>query len=448
MGRFCFIGHCTFDCTHADRLLVNVLKWSQKGWPRESSKTVLNGKRYNGYAMTGALTKDQLDLRLAEIDEQLSGVPRKYRALAALKVLYGTVADDALRISLLGPIVLWFIEKYGDSAKWDGVIGKGPIIIRGNVYLIAFPFTSGDACLKLVDHIENLPQNVEETFTEEEFKDVGRRAAGAMMHFGTLYDLTVQDTFLDEVEKGLVWRGLADLEIAANSIKQSEDTQNAIFHTHQAAEKFLKVALRRSGFKGTLKSLGHDLPKIFQELCTLKSRYTWLKSSVDSLQNFAPSMEIRYGSVPRTVENAVSSFYSALNVCAVLAKIWLFDFARGTDKATFVPGTFYTDGNGNDYHCENLVLTTDKRPGATLRRLGNYPIGALMMDIVRDMDQSSLHLEISDTQQVEQLRRLYRLHMQMRGTEKKPEDMGIKITSGPEGSYMTQFSQGKLNIKR
>jgi len=58
---------------------------------------------------------------------------------------------------------------------------------------------------------------------------------------GTIYDLTVQDTFLDEFEKGLIWRGLADLEVAANSIKQSEDTQNTIFHTHQAAEKFLKL---------------------------------------------------------------------------------------------------------------------------------------------------------------------------------------------------------------
>jgi len=64
---------------------------------------------------------------------------------------------------------------------------------------------------------------------------VARRAAGAMWHFGTIYDLTVQDTFLDEFEKGLIWRGLADLEVAANSIKQSEDTQNTIFHTHQAA---------------------------------------------------------------------------------------------------------------------------------------------------------------------------------------------------------------------
>jgi len=299
-----------------------------------------------------------------------------------------------------------------------------------------------------MDHIENLPQNVKETFTEEEFKDVGRKAAGAMLHFGTLYDLNVQDTFLDEFEKGLIWRGLADLEVAANSIKQSEDTQNTFFHAPQATEKFLKVALKRAGFNGDLRSLNHNLPNIFKQLIALNSRYTWLKSSIDSLQSFAPNMEIRYGVVPRTFENAVSSFNSALNVCAALAEIWLLDIARGTDKATFVPGKFYTDRSGNTYCCENLVLTTENRPGAILRRFGNYLSGALMMDFVRDLDQSSLHLEVRDVQQVEQLRRLYQLHLQMRGEERKPEDLGIEITSGPEGSYVTGYIQTKLNMKK
>lgn len=80
-------------------------------------------------------------------------LPRKYRALAALKVLYGDVADDALHNSLLAPIVFWFIEKYGDNAKWDGVIGRGPHSYSRECVSHCLPFTSGDACLKLTDHI-------------------------------------------------------------------------------------------------------------------------------------------------------------------------------------------------------------------------------------------------------------------------------------------------------
>ena len=71
-----------------------------------------------------------------------------------------------------------------------------------------------------------------------------------------------------------------------------------------------------------------------------------------------------------------------------------------------------------------------------------------MMDIVRDLDQSSLHLEIKDPQQIEQLHRLYQLHLRMRGSERKPEDLGIELVSGPEGSYVTRFGQVKKTIKR
>jgi HEPN domain-containing protein len=395
------------------------------------------------------LTEQQLNQRLTEIDADLSGrgFPKKYRALEAFKTLYGTVSDEAVRTPLLESVFLWFIAKLGDAAKWDAVIGRGPTIIRGNLYLIAFPFTSGDAALNLWDQIENLPKHIRETLTEDEFREVGNMAIGAMTHFGYLYDLTVQDTFLTDTEKALVWRGLADFELAAQSIKQNEDTQNAIFHTHQAAEKFLKAALLRSGFKGDLKKLSHDLPKIFKELIAIKSRYTWLKISIDALQQFAPNMEIRYGVVPRTMENAVSSFYSALNVCAVLAQVWLYDLARGTDKATFTPGKFYTDGSANTFRCEALLMTNEKRPGAILRLFGNRMSPVVMMDIVRDMDQSSLHLEVSDPQKVAQLEEVYRFDLQRRGKKVKPEELGIKITSGPEGSGVTGYIQAGINIK-
>lgn len=121
------------------------------------------------------LTEQQLNQRLTEIDADLSGrgFSRKYRALEAFKALYGTVSDEAVRTPLLESVFLWFVAKHGDAAKWDAVIGRGPIIIRDNLYLIAFPFTSGDAALSLWDQIENLPKHIRATLTEDEFRDVG-----------------------------------------------------------------------------------------------------------------------------------------------------------------------------------------------------------------------------------------------------------------------------------
>jgi hypothetical protein len=395
------------------------------------------------------LDKHQLNLRLTQIDGRLlkQGLPFKYRPLEAFKVVYGTISTGELRDSLFEDVVSWFVEKYGESAKWDGVIGRCPVLIRGNVYLLRIPFTSGDARLKLTDYIEGLPQSVQETFTPQEFEKIGQKAASSTLCFQKLYDLTVEDTFLDEVEKGLVRRGLFDLENAAYTLKHSGDTQTTIFQTHAAAEKFLKVALKRSGSTIDLKSLNHGLRKIHEMLSTLNSRYVWLRSSVDSLQNFAPNMNIRYGVVARSLENAISAFFAALSICAVLAQTWLFDVARGTDHAAFVPGSFYKDGADTTYRCLGLSLTKEKRPGALLRRFGNYPFGSLMFDALLDLDQSALYLEIKDASQIDGLRRLYELHMRNRGKEKTPEEFGIQIASGPEGSYATAFLKTDITPK-
>ena len=187
---------------------------------------------------------------------------------------------------------------------------------------------------------------------------------------------------------------------------------------------------------------------IHELLSASNSRYVWLRSSVDSLQNFAPNMDIRYGVVARSQENAISAFFAALNICAVLAQMWLFDIARGTDRARFVPGSFYKDGADVTYRCLGLSLTKEKRPGALLRRFGNYPLGSLMLDMLLDLDQSALYLEIKDASQIDGLRGLYEFHMRNRGKEKTPEEFGIQITSGAEGSYTTAFLKRDITPKK
>jgi hypothetical protein len=297
--------------------------------------------------------------------------------------------------------------------------------------------------VRLTDQIENLPPAITSAFTREEFETVGRKAAGATLSFQHLYSLTVDDSFLDDEGRDLAWRALFDLENAANSLKHIGDTQNAIFHAHAAAEKFLKVALKRCGDKAALKSLGHGLPKIFAKLIALRSQYSWLKSSVDALQGFAPDMEIRYRSLPRSVENAILAFDASLSICGTLAQIWMFDVTRGTEKSTFVSGKFYRDGSGSNFYCKQLLSTSDKRPGAVLTRFGDYPtLGFVMMDLSLDLEQSALYLEITDLEEVNKMRALYEVHLRNRGKKISPEVVGLKITSGPEGSYTT----GLINV--
>jgi HEPN domain-containing protein len=250
----------------------------------------------------------------------------------------------------------------------------------------------------------------------------------------------VGDGFLDAVERGLVRRALFDLDTAATTLRHVGDTQNTIFQVHQAAEKFLKVALKRAGSTTDLKRLGHKLPAVFAELKSRSGRYSWLESSVDALQALvAPNMQIRYAVVPRRLEDAVQAFHAALRVCGALARMWLFDARRGSDDSRFSPGRFYRDGSEATFFCKKVLHNAGGPDSAVLTRFGVYPvIGRLMLDICVPSAVSALYLEVTGEQELAVVQREFDSYVRNPPAHRAtPEEVGIKIDSGPEGSYTT-----------
>ncbi len=393
--------------------------------------------------MPTKLTDQEVDLRLTKMDSEFTaqGLPLRFRPLQSFKCLYGAVPDGPLRQTLFDQISLWFLGHYGDRMNWDGIIGRVPVMLRNDVYLVRVPLVVGDTMVEFTSRFEGLPEHIAKSLTEEEYVPLGRKVTSATMAFQKLYKLTIDDEFLDDVERAMVWRALFDLENAANCLKLSGDTQTTIFQAHAAAEKFLKVALRRSGSSVDLKSLGHNVPKVFGELIKIEPRYEWLGRSIDSLHAFAPNMQIRYQVVPRTVENAISAFLSALNVCGTLAQIWLFDAQRGTNHSTFEPGRFYLDGREWTYYCKTIRNGSSQRPLAILNlfRYEQLLECSFLMDIRVGLEQSALYLEVTDSDEIAILRQRYENHLRNPGRQVQPEDLGIEIASGPEGSYTTAF---------
>jgi hypothetical protein len=391
-------------------------------------------------------TKDaSLLSRLAEIDKQFieQSVPVRLRPLEAFKLLHGSVPDGERRDSQFAPIAAWFIQKYGKRAEWGGVVARIPLLLRGNLYLLAVPFVGGNATLRLTDFIEGLPQEIAETMTKEEFDVWGEKAMLAASSAYKIYNLSVDDLHFSTPERELLRRALFDLENASTSLKMNEDTQGAIFNAHAAAEKFLKIGLRRAGLTAERRS--HKIDEIFKELVDLRNSYAWLKTSVDTLCALAPDMNIRYKAVPRTVENAVSAIHISLNICSMLAQTWLFDLARGSEKSQFSPGHFYIDGRGATFHCDRLCTTTTGRPGAVLMAFADTPlIGPLIAELVIEQEHSSLYLEVTDSREADRLKSQFETLRQRCQNPVDPKVMGIGIHSGPEGSY----AGGVIHIRR
>lgn len=397
--------------------------------------------------MATQLPDGELHLRLIKLDAELSelGLPLRFRVMRCFNSLYGSVPDGELREKLFEPITSWYLNKYGEKAQWDGVIGRIPVLLRGAVYLVCVPFVLEDTIINFTDRFEGLPQEIASTFSGQEFDLLGRQVAGPTLAFQKLYTLSSSDFFLAEVERDLIWMALFDLETAATSLKIVGDTRNSIFHIHAAAEKFLKVALTLAGCTTKPKSLGHDLPGIFAKLIKLEARYAWLQSSVDFLHELVPNMEIRYRLLPRTVESTISAFNASLSICGTLAQIWLFDVERGTKHSCFTPGRFYMDWNKRTFYCDRILNSPGAKERAVMIffNIDSFAGHGIIAEQTIGLDQSALFLEVTDDATLRTVRQRYEYQMQNRGKSVKPEDLGIKIASGPEGSYIT----GSYKIK-
>jgi HEPN domain-containing protein len=257
------------------------------------------------------------DAQLEHVDRELAaaGVPLRYRTLDCFKKIYGSVPDGPRRKELFDPIIEWYLRKYGDGVRWDGVIARFPILIRGVVYLGQARFVSEERLASFEDGIEDLPKDIVRSLSQEEVRPVTEKLTFGSRSFYSLYNLLIDDDWLKTSERELTRRALYDLENAAATLKHTGDTQAAIVQAHEAAEKYLKAALSREGSAKKLQSFGHDIPKLFEELLQTERRYSCLALPVANLQRLSPSMELRYSSVPRSLEMAIEAYHGALYVC-------------------------------------------------------------------------------------------------------------------------------------
>lgn len=375
-------------------------------------------------------------MRLEDVDNELAtaGVPYRYRPLNCFKRLYGAVPDGPRRQELFDPIIEWYLKKYGDAVRWDGVIARFPILIRDVVYLGRASFVrEGEVLANVEDEIEDLPNSIAASLASEERRQIMEKLAFGSRYFKGIHNLQVDDAFLGETERSLVRRALYDLENTAITLKHTGDTQSGIVLAHEAAEKYLKAALRKAGSSKNLKSIGHDVPKLFMELLQIESRYSCLSLPVANLQKLSPSMELRYSDVPRSMQMAIEGYYGALYVCGTIAQMWLFDHARGTDKSNFRECSFYIDGAGAAYYCKKV---TADNATLTCFRSSKF-MGSLLADVKLDISHSALYLEVIDTAQDARLRHQLVAHLRNPGKKMRSEEIGLKRVHGPEGSYST-----------
>lgn len=286
---------------------------------------------------------------------------------------------------------------------------------------------------KCQEGIEQLSDEVAYSLSSKEKRPILEKLTFGAGGFTSLYNLIIDDVWLGETERALVRRAIYDLENAAVTLKHTGDTQGASVQAHEAAEKFPKAALSRTGSSKTLKSFGHDIPKLFRQLLVAEPRYSYVSLPVENLQKLTPDMELRYSFVPRSLKMAVEGFHGSLYVCGIIAQMWLFDQARGSIKSGFKECSFYLDGSNATYYCKKA---TAKSAVLTHFR-STRSSGSQMADLILNPSSSALYLEVTDPNQDAHLREQFLLHLRNPGNKVSPEEIGLKMVHGPEGSYTT-----------
>lgn len=382
------------------------------------------------------LNKREIIARLTVLDKELKdrGIPLHLRPLECFKKLFDPVSDVDIRSRIFDFLTSWLIENYGDRALWDEVVRRVPILVRGDVYLLQVPFVAQDTAVRVTDCIEELADAIRENLSREELQGLMERATFASEEVLKLYTLHVDDHIFDDTERGLINRALFDFEHASTSLKQSGDTQNAIFHSHAAAEKFLKVALKRATGAVDLKRFRHNLRDIFNKLVQTHERFRCLETSVNLVQDSAPTMDIRYSEVSRSTLDAVAAYNASLRICGVLAAIWLFDAERGSRSSDFVPGHFYTDSGHRTFYCQRIL---DVKVACLTLFLSNPGSWNMMADIEIEKLYSSLYLEVTNPSELRILQTRFDFQLAQRKSQLVTQkETTVKLVSGPEGSYV------------
>jgi hypothetical protein len=390
--------------------------------------------------MISNLSTEELNNRIEELDREFAqeGLPLKYRPGECLKLIFGHVPDGTLRQKLFESIYVWYSAKYGAQAQWDGVLGRIPVLIQGQLFLSAIYFRIEDTIRDYRDSIEELPESLFNSMGFKEFEDISEKQAIASLSFNAIYTLRNDDHRFSQKERDLIRRAQFDLDNAPFSLKNNQDTQTAIFQSKEAAEKFLKVALLRSGSKKSPEDFKHRIQALFNEVVACAPRYRWLKKPIASIQQNAPDMTVRYKTVPTTTPSAISTFTSALHVCGVLAQMWNFDHERGSERAEFQAGKFYRNHAGLFHWCKSVV----GEQATLLMFEQTYFRGIGVKEAKMSVEQSPMFIQIGDRRLEESLRaRLLSLLAGAEANSGRTEK--IQQVRGKEGSYIVGISRTK-----
>ena len=342
---------------------------------------------------------------IERLDAEMASTPLILRPLDIYHVLIGKEERDEESRAYLDKITAWFVQRYGDEAVWDGVLSRDPVFFRGRVHLLEI-IHSGVSERRGIDTFLKRLEDEGKPPSLEEWKYLARTALESSQDFSSLHNLEMAPSLLSIVQRDLCRRAWFDLRSVGPMLQSSGDVQGAIVHSHEAAEKFLKVALIHLGLppdqlgKGKYK---HNLDHLMDALIARQSKYVFLRKPAKELHSLLASMNARYSSLKRSTKDATEAFRLARHCCSFVAQQIHLDKVRGVPDIALQEGHYYQDYAGRQFRFCGTVRKHDEQL-ALMYLLGAQDRGQTIDALVRLKLPCSFHYIAIDDQN--DLRRL------------------------------------------
>lgn len=279
--------------------------------------------------------------RMYLIDKELSdkGVPIHARAFHAFPLLtpdynrplLGHGIDLSAFGEYEGPNLLekigaWFQEIYGDRIYAPTDRGKVPILIKQEIYLIRIPLVYGAPEIEILPLVIGLTPAMAKNLSTAELNELQKRFIEG---YGLTYEFEDLSSQMDAEERNgtkikdnlFLMSALRDKDTAADCLEGSVDTNGAVFHSQQLAEKMLKAVLFNVGVseEDIRRKYNHRINDIFKDVSNSNAAPCVVDSAVKLISQY--KMDIRYsvGHLPKS--ESVEAFWAGLRIggwCATL----------------------------------------------------------------------------------------------------------------------------------
>lgn len=287
------------------------------------------------------MNQEEFDKRMEAIDTQLikKGIPIEGRRLEALKLFcpnssFSLSPEDKRFFgefegpNLFDKIRLWYQDMYSKKTLSNFDIGKKPFKLRGEIYYINYPIVCGEYTIDVLSCVEDLTEKMKCSLTQVEQDQILQEFELGYHSSNSIQSLYHFLEHLHEEAKDFLLRGAVDIKASASNIV---DIQNTIFHSHQAAEKFLKAlwieldyqkAIVKKYDRGQngLLMCGHQLLKLYNKLPETQPKKKQIHKQVKYLHDLVPGMNIRYENQGKTLDEAVQAVNSMLTICKFVSE--------------------------------------------------------------------------------------------------------------------------------